>query len=185
MTAPDWQRYLKFRCTGCGNCCRNTLVCITDKDVRRIIDATGKSPLEFVRFYTHDEVSMSENDPLWVRLEKRKAVMGLRSRADHCIFLENETNRCTIYEHRPVTCRDHPFNVTFSATGAVKNISLSRIVKCPHEWDGDISRRELRQIQTWNERQEESYVEKVKRWNKQKGGPRTGPAFLRFLGFAL
>jgi hypothetical protein len=75
--------------------------------------------------------------------------------------------------------------VTFSATGAVEKISLSKIVKCPHAWDGNISRRDLRRVQTSNERQEEGYVKKVKEWNKIKSGPRTRPAFLRFLGFLL
>jgi Fe-S-cluster containining protein len=181
----DWTRYLKFRCTGCGNCCRDTVVCVTDADVRRIIEGTGRSPMEFVRFYTHDEVSMSTSDPLWVNFADRKAVMGLRSIHDRCWFLDHQTNLCTIYEHRPVTCRDHPFNVTVSDRGEIEKISLSRIVKCPHAWDGRITRRSLRAIQTWNERQEEAYVEKVKIWNKKKGGLRTRPAFLRFLGFSV
>ena len=161
------------------------MVCITDGDVRRIVEGTGKSPQDFVKFYTHDEISMSTNDPLWVTFSDQKAVMGLRSTKDHCVFLHDETNFCTIYEHRPVTCRDHPFNVTFSDTGAVEKISLSKIVKCPHAWDGSISRRELRRVQTWNERQEENYLNKVRDWNRQKPGPKTRPAFLRFLGFAV
>jgi Fe-S-cluster containining protein len=185
MTAPDWRRYLKFRCTGCGNCCRNTIVCLTDADVRRIVEGTGKAALEFVRFYSHDDIAMSDNDPLWVRFGKKKLVMGLKTIYDRCVFLENSTNRCTIYEHRPVTCRDHPFNVTVSETGAVEMISLSRIVKCPHDWDGNIQRRELRRIDTWNEHQQEAYVEKIKAWNKLKTSRKTGPEFLRFLGFEV
>ena len=185
VAMQDSQKYLKFRCTGCGNCCRDTVVCITDTDVQRIVDGTGKSPLEFVRFYSHDEISMSTNDPLWVKFNDQKAVMALRSIQDRCVFLNDETNLCTIYEHRPVTCRDHPFNVTFSETGAVEKISLSKIVKCPHAWDGNISRHELRKVQTWNERQEESYLKKVRQWNRRKTGPKTRPAFLRFLGFSV
>jgi hypothetical protein len=185
MTPQDWEKYLKFRCTGCGNCCRDTVVCVTDSDVLRIVDGTGKAAREFVRFYRHDEIAMSENDPLWVKFKDHKAVMALRSVHDRCMFLDDKTNLCTIYEHRPVTCRDHPFNVTFSDTGAVTKISLSKIVKCPHAWDGDITRRELRRVQTWNERQEESYLKKVREWNSRAEGPRTGPAFLRFLGFSV
>lgn len=184
MPAQDWEKYLNFRCTGCGNCCRDTVVCITDSDVRRIVEGTGKAPREFVRFYSHEEIAMSENDPLWVKFKDHKAVMALRSVHDRCLFLDDKTNLCTIYEHRPVTCRDHPFNVTFSDTGAVAKISLSKIVKCPHAWDGDIRRRELRRVQTWNERQEESYLRQIQEWNRRREGPRTGPAFLRFLGFS-
>lgn len=185
MTTHDWQKYLKFRCTGCGNCCRDTVVCITDADVKRIVDGTGKSPLWFVRFFTHDEISMSTNDPLWVTFNDQKRVMGLRSTHDRCVFLDNQTNLCTIYEHRPVTCRDHPFNVTFSENGAVEKISLSKIVQCPHAWDGSVSRRELRGVQTWNERQEEDYLKKVREWNRAKTARKTGPEFLRFLGFSV
>jgi Fe-S-cluster containining protein len=185
MTAPDWRRYLKFRCTGCGNCCRNTIVCLTDADVRRISEGTGKSPLAFVRFYTHDAIAMSDNDPSWVKLGKQRRVMALKTIRDHCVFLEHTTNRCTIYEHRPVTCRDHPFNATFSASGALEKISLSRIVKCPHEWDGRIQPHELRHINDWNERQQEAYVKKIKAWNQINTGRKTGTDFLRFLGFAV
>ncbi len=128
---------------------------------------------------------MSTHDPLWVKFNDEKAVMALRSIQDRCVFLDNETNLCTIYEHRPVTCRDHPFSVTFSDTGAVEKISLSKIVKCPHAWDGNISRRELRKVQTWNERQEENYLKKVRAWNRCKTHPKTQPAFLRFLGFSV
>jgi Fe-S-cluster containining protein len=183
MTAPDWRRYLKFRCTGCGNCCRDTIVCITDADVRRISAGTGKSPLAFVRFYGHDEIAMSDNDPSWVRLGRSRRVMALKKIYDRCVFLENSSNRCTIYEHRPVTCRDHPFNLTFSASGVLEKISLSRIVKCPHKLDGSIQRRELRRINDWNEQQQEAYVSKIQAWHKIKGGRRSGKEFLRFLGF--
>ena len=184
MPVQDWTKYLKFRCTGCGNCCRETIVCITDQDVQRIVEGTGHSPRTFVHFFSEEEVTMDKRDPLWVRFDTGKAVMGLRWKDDHCIFL-HDNNRCTIYEHRPVTCRDHPFNVTLSETGAVERISLSRIVPCPHAWDGNMSRRSLRAIQTWNEQQQESYIRRIKEWNKREVGPKTRPAFLRFLGFEV
>lgn len=184
MASFDWRKYLKFRCTGCGNCCRDTVVCLTDEDVRRIVDATGKSPMEFVRFFTEDEVQMAKKDPLWVRFDRGKGVMALRWHRGHCVFLD-EQNLCTIYDHRPVTCHDHPFNVTLSDTGAVERITLSRVVPCPHEWDGHVHRRSLRAIQTWNERQQESYGRKIREWNRRRTGRRTRPEFLRFLGFSL
>jgi Fe-S-cluster containining protein len=181
----DWRRYLKFRCTGCGNCCRNTLVCITDGDVRRIMESTGKSAQDFVRFYTHDEVAVARDEQLWINFDNGRAVMGLRAVHDRCIFLDDRANRCTIYQHRPLTCRDHPFRITFSDTGGIDKISLSRIVKCPHAWDGDNSRRELKRMASWNDREEAKYVRKVKRWNRMSGVLKTRPEFLRFLGFEV
>jgi len=185
MAGPDWRRYLKFRCTGCGNCCRDTIVCLTDADVRRISEGSGQNPRAFVRFYSHDDIAMSDNDPSWVRLGKQRRVMALKRTHDRCVFLANSTNRCTIYEHRPVTCRDHPFNLTFSTSGALEKISLSRIVKCPHEWDGKIQRRELRRVNDWNEQQQETYVIKIKAWHQIKMGRKSGTEFLRFLGFEV
>lgn len=185
MPAHDWRRYLNFRCTGCGNCCRETVVCITDADVRRIVDGTGKSASEFVQFFTPDQLHMSHNDPLWVSLDGNRAVMGLRKRRDRCVFLDDPSNRCTIYEHRPVTCRDHPFVVSFSESGALERISISRIVQCPHELNGAVSRRELRTVHSLNERQQAVYVRKVRQWNRRKAGSRNKAAFLRFLGFAV
>jgi hypothetical protein len=67
----------------------------------------------------------------------------------------------------------------------VEKISLSKIVKCPHAWDGNISRRELHKVQTWNERQEELYLKKVREWNQRHAGLKTRPEFLRFLGFSV
>jgi hypothetical protein len=58
-------------------------------------------------------------------------------------------------------------------------------VPCPHAWDGNMSRRSLRAIQTWNEQQQESYIRRIKEWNKREVGPKTRPAFLRFLGFEV
>lgn len=182
--AEPWEKYLRFRCTGCGNCCRDTVVCINDEDIRRIVDGTGKPPKEFVRFYTHDEIAMSHRDPLWLRFDKGDAVMGLGKIADRCVFLDNKSNLCKIYEYRPVTCRDHPVNVAFSDTGAVVKMWLSRIVKCPHAWDGNISKRELRRVQTLNQRHETAYLEKVRAWNQRKDGPRTASGFLHFLGIS-
>jgi len=182
MSQP-WEKYLKFRCTGCGNCCRETVVCITDEDIRRIVAGTGQSPQQFVKFFTRDEVAMSHNDPLWLRFDKARVVMGLRKIRDRCIFLDAPSNLCNIYEYRPVTCRDHPVNVSFSDTGAVVKMSLSRIVKCPHAWDGNISKREVRRAQSVNERYEKSYLAKVRAWNQRKGGTKTAASFLSYLGF--
>jgi Fe-S-cluster containining protein len=185
MSSPDWQRYLNFRCTGCGNCCRDTVVCLTDEDVRRISVGTRKSPLSFVKFYSHDEIAMSDNDPSWIRLKAGRRVMALKKIRGRCVFLDNPTNRCTIYEHRPVTCRDHPFNLTYSASGRLEKISLSRIVKCLHAWDGKVQRRELRTVNNWNERQQESYVAKIKAWHKTTSGRKRAKDFLRFLGLTV
>lgn len=182
MATRDWRRLLKFRCTGCGNCCRDTVVCLTDADIQRIVAATGKSPGEFVRFFGEEEVEMDKRSPLWVRFDGGRAIMALRWAAGHCIFLDDD-NRCTIYEHRPLTCRQYPFNVELSETGAIERLSLARAVKCLHEWDGQVTRRSLHAVLRWNDKQEEAYIRKVREWYRRASNPKTRPGFLRFLGF--
>lgn len=39
----------------------------------------------------------------------KHALYSLTRRAnDDCLFLDNQTRRCTIYDQRPDTCRNHP-----------------------------------------------------------------------------
>jgi Fe-S-cluster containining protein len=180
----DWRKYLTFRCTGCGNCCRGTVVLLTHEDVARIADGTGRAPRDFVRFFGPSAVEMAAADPHWIHFDSGRAVMALKWRNRRCTFL-GANNLCQIYTHRPVTCREHPFNVTLSDTGGVEHMSLSRVVKCPHEWDGQSSLTQIRSIARWNQRQADAYVEKVRTWNRRRAAGRTRPAFLRYLGFEV
>ncbi len=182
MSAEKWHELLKFRCTGCGNCCRETVVCISTEDVERIVDGTGKSPEEFVDFFPEDEVNLDKRNPLWVRFTKGRAVMALRWKRNRCVFLTPD-DQCSIYEHRPVTCRQHPFEVTLSKTGAVERLALSRVAECLYESDGKVTRRSLRALLNWNEREADAYSEKVKTWNRRRRIRRkTYRGFLDFLG---
>ena len=180
---PDWERYLNFRCTGCGNCCRRTQVLVTDEDVRRIERGTRRRIADFLRFVPEDEVGLEKRNPWWIRFEGGRGVMALRHRrGGACVFLDNE-DRCTIYEHRPVTCREHPFEVELSDTGKLQFIALSDIVDCPHDWDGNISKRDVIATSRWNEKQSDPFLDDIERWNRRRKGRKTRPGFLRFLGF--
>ncbi|MBM4258477.1 MAG: YkgJ family cysteine cluster protein [Deltaproteobacteria bacterium] len=183
MTQERWHKLLHFNCTGCGNCCRDTVVCLTDADIQRIVDGTGKAVSSFVQFYDDDGVALAASSPFWVPFSDKPAVMGLRSTRGHCVFLDGE-NRCTIYEHRPVTCRQHPFDVQLSETGAVTRVSISRVVECPHDWTGKLTRRGLRTLLCWNDRQVTRYFAKIRQWKRMRDMSKTPRAFLRFLGFA-
>ena len=72
----DWRELLKFRCTGCGNCCKGTIVMLTDHDVRRIVEGTGIAPREFVRFFGEDEIKLAKRHPFWIRFANRRATHG-------------------------------------------------------------------------------------------------------------
>jgi len=181
MPFKDPLALLKFRCTGCGNCCKGTAVYITPDDVHRIVKGTGRSPLDFIRFFYDKFLPIAKRDTFAIRFGKRRAVMGLKWKSGHCMFLGKD-NMCDIYEHRPVTCRQHPFNVTLSDTGAVERLSLSRIVECLYELDGKINKRHLSSLMHWNDRQTVAYEKTVKSWNKTDPKGQTRNAFLRFIG---
>jgi Fe-S-cluster containining protein len=157
-------------------------VCLTDADVQRIIDGTGKAAASFVQFYDEDGVELAPSSPFWVAFADKPAVMALRSTHGHCVFLDRD-NRCTIYDHRPVTCRQHPFDIQLSKSGAVKHLSVSRVVDCPHGWNGKLTKRGLRTLLCWNDRQVTRYFAKVREWKRMREVTKTPKAFLKFLGF--
>ena len=184
MSTPvitDWRQLLKFRCTGCGNCCKATIVMLTDSDVRRIVEGTGMAPREFVRFFRENELTMSKRHPFWIRFANRQATMALRWGRQRCIFLDRE-DRCTIYEHRPLACREHPFTITVSNRGAVEGLALSKVSECLYELDGNVTRPELAEVSRWNEEESAEYQEHVRIWNSDKRRSRTRAAFMEFLG---
>lgn len=181
MISSDWRQNLKFRCTGCGKCCRETVVLVTDTDVQRLVARTGVAAESVVRFFKPDELVMEKRHPFWVRFATGPAVMGLRWKNGSCSFLGAD-NLCTVYDSRPVTCREYPFNVARSASGAVESVRIEHVVDCPGEMDGRNSLREVKSVVAWNETQSAAYVEKVREWNRRRSPQRTRPAFLRFLG---
>lgn len=183
MSGTDWSRALRFRCTGCGNCCRGTVICVTDEDVRRLTAGTGRPVDEIVHFASPHEIAFDKRHPWWVRFERRRAVMTLRRWRSDCGFLLAD-NRCSVYEHRPLVCRQHPFDVTLSDTGAVERVTLSRLVHCPSASDGHETRRELARMERARWRESDAFIEKVAAWNRRRDGRRTPREFLRYLGLS-
>jgi len=89
---------LKFECTECGKCCtrrgKYAHVYVTDEDVRGMAELRGLSVRSFRRRFTFtDELG-------WTQIRFDEHV---------CPFLDVTTNRCTVYEARPVQCRTFPF----------------------------------------------------------------------------
>ena len=80
-------------CTACANFCRNSIVQVSDADLRSIAEYLGMSCDEAVRLYTEPEQGAA-GPPI------------LRSSDEGCVFLDG--NLCMIYEARPKACRDFP-----------------------------------------------------------------------------
>ncbi|MBI3923420.1 MAG: YkgJ family cysteine cluster protein [Armatimonadetes bacterium] len=79
----------KIDCTACANCCRVLDVVVTDEDIGRLAKPLNISVPEFEALYV---IVDAEND----KLLKGKP----------CPFLKD--NRCSVYDHRPQTCRSYP-----------------------------------------------------------------------------
>ena len=176
----EWKHLLGFRCTCCGNCCREPIVLVTDQDVRRVMDHTGQKASEVLKFYRTDDVEWSTDKPEWIKLKSGLRIMGLRRRKGQCQYLGKD-DRCTIYEHRPVTCRRYPFDVELDEDGEIESMSISDSVECPYELDGDTSLDKLNAVCRWEGEEEEPYFVKVKEWNRQRK-PGGRKAFMKHLG---
>ena len=113
MAASD---LLKFRCTGCGNCCKEPLLPLTAADVKRISERTGDAPTDIVRFIDRNAIDMDDEPESFAMLRQGRRVMILRHQGGGCRYLGKD-ERCTIYGARPLGCRIFPFDPTFDKKG--------------------------------------------------------------------
>jgi Fe-S-cluster containining protein len=185
MAAQD---LLKFRCTGCGNCCKEPLLPLTDKDVIRIRQRTGDDPREFVRFIDRNAIDMDDEPESFMRLRQGKRVMILRHQGGGCRYLGDD-DRCTIYGSRPLGCRVFPFDATFSKEGKLRRLKLIQAADCRYELDGKNDPDGIRELQQRHESATAAYQARIAEWNREQArrtrqGKRaqTAREFLAFLG---
>jgi uncharacterized protein len=182
-------RLLRFRCTGCGNCCKDPLLPLTDADAKRIVARTGEPPETFLRWVDRHGIEMGDEPEGFVSLRQGKRVMVLRHGRNGCHFLGSD-NRCTIYSSRPLGCRIFPFDPTFNKKdGKLRHLTLIQATDCKYELDGKNDVDEMRALHQRYEEATEAYQDKIAQFNKQqaarkRSGKRPGTArkFLEFLG---
>ncbi|GAB4330990.1 MAG: hypothetical protein Kow0099_02010 [Candidatus Abyssubacteria bacterium] len=156
---------------------------VTDVDVRRLVDATGRPAHELVQFFEPSDFESSPGPVAWVRLGRGRdrRVMCLRESRDRCFFLRG--NRCSVYEYRPIVCREHPFDLTLDdSERRIEVVELNLPCECRYTLDGRVSKREIKKIHRQSLRQDESYFALVQRWNRRVH-PGTEHDFLEFIGF--
>ncbi|MFX0076734.1 MAG: YkgJ family cysteine cluster protein, partial [Candidatus Hermodarchaeota archaeon] len=85
---------MKDACQDCGNCCRETEMILSARDIARIMKYGRKTlrPNDFVR-KTDD------------KLYQLKNING------YCVFFDRSTKLCKIYENRPQGCRFYPLTL--------------------------------------------------------------------------
>jgi Fe-S-cluster containining protein len=183
-------KYLKFGCTGCGNCCKDPLLPLTDSDIRRIVKHTGESAAVLVRWVDRNGIDMDDEPEAFVMLRQGKRVMVLKHEGGGCRYLDAD-DRCGIYSSRPLGCRIFPFDPTFSPQGKLRRLKLIDATDCKYELNAENDVDSLRTLHDRHEGATRAYQVKVAEWNQRQSGrqrrgkkPETAAAFLAFLGLA-
>ena len=106
---PWFKDGLRFKCTGCGQCCTGTpgFVWVSPSEAIAIAEQLKISVEEFLKKYTR-------------QVGNRLALLEHRRTNNNydCVFLDGK--RCTIYDVRPKQCRTYPW--------------WPENVKTPEEW---------------------------------------------------
>lgn len=95
---PWYKDGLRFRCTGCGECCTGSpgYVWVNQAEIDALATHLGLTSIEFEKTYVN-------------QVGARRSLKELPKRNFDCIFLDAETRKCTVYEYRPRQCRTWPF----------------------------------------------------------------------------
>ena len=80
-------------CTACANCCRFSIVAVTNADIDALAAHLQMDPVLVTELYTIPDPESAE-----------KRI--LQSTKDGCTFLDD--NLCMVYEARPKACREFP-----------------------------------------------------------------------------
>jgi Fe-S-cluster containining protein len=180
------EKFLAFRCTECGNCCSDTIVPVTDEDVRRLMHGTGLAARDIATFYKKSDFDDGGDGLEFANLDGGRRTLGLRKRMDEpngreaCEFFRD--NRCSVYKDRPVTCRVWPFTLRFDASGRrLSSLTVNGSLPCPYELDGKNTVSELVATWRWDDRQDEAWIAKIREWNRTHSAG-SQDEFLGYLG---
>ncbi|BAA30805.1 YkgJ family cysteine cluster protein [Pyrococcus horikoshii] len=89
----------RFKCLdNCGKCCIENDIPLREEDIERI------KKLGYDEDYFVDFTKMVYRGPKFLGYTLKK-----RPFDNACVFLDPETKKCRIYEHRPLACRLYPF----------------------------------------------------------------------------
>lgn len=181
--------HLRFRCTGCGNCCRDLRVPLTHVDLQRLLRDGERTASEIVAWLPTDEVDLIGEPGSLVLLDTGYALMALAQRAGACVFLDSD-ERCTAYAARPGNCQLYPFVASFGRRGGIRRLRLLAGTQCDHARDGQNDVHALRDADERRWAEHRSYLALISRWNRRQRRRSLlrlrlhgATEFLSFLGF--
>lgn len=93
---PWYKDGLKFKCTGCGDCCTGApgYVWVNQLEIDALAERLGMSSAAFEKKYVR-------------QIGVRRSLVEYKN--GDCVFFDNKTRKCTVYEQRPRQCRTWPF----------------------------------------------------------------------------
>lgn len=179
---------LSFRCTACGNCCRDLRVPLTSADLQRLMRQSGETASQIVAWLEPEAVDMTGEPGSFVLLTQRRALMTLAHRDGACRFLGAD-QRCSVYAERPASCRLFPFAPSFGPRGGLRRLRLLSGTACERAHDGRNDPHALRVADERRWAEHRAYLLQVSSWNRaQRHRERLGHQlrgaleFFEFLG---
>jgi Fe-S-cluster containining protein len=112
--AADKEVWQEVDCLSCANCCKKMTPTLTKKDMERIAHHLGYTVKAFKEKY----LLYDKEDKDW-RMQKQP-----------CVFLDLDTNKCTIYAVRPNDCAGFP-HLTKTPLKSYLYIHKQNIEYCP------------------------------------------------------
>uniref|UniRef100_A0A7S1FR63 Zinc/iron-chelating domain-containing protein n=1 Tax=Corethron hystrix TaxID=216773 RepID=A0A7S1FR63_9STRA len=120
---------LPFDCTSCGKCCRTIgNVFMSPEELLAAAEFMNMTADRFIQVYAERKIvdpssAKKENVLPWILLRNEE-----REQSPACVFLDEESNQCTIYPVRPVQCSTYPF--------------WSNIMESKMRWNEEVRRRD-------------------------------------------
>ena len=93
---PWYKDGLRFKCTGCGDCCTGApgYVWVTNEEIAALAKHVGAQLADFEAGYVRT---------IGVRKSLKEYANG------DCVFFDSKTRKCRVYADRPRQCRTWPF----------------------------------------------------------------------------
>ena len=96
MKEPWYKDGLRFQCTQCGNCCTGApgYVWVNNEEIETLAAFLDLTKAAFEKKYVRS-------------VGVRRSLIEYEN--GDCVFFDNQTRKCTVYEARPRQCRTWPF----------------------------------------------------------------------------
>jgi uncharacterized protein len=93
---PWYKDGLRFKCTACGDCCTGApgYVWVNQAEIDAIADRVGIEVAAFEKKYVR-------------QIGVRRSLVEYKN--GDCVFFDNKSRKCKVYEQRPRQCRTWPF----------------------------------------------------------------------------